>query len=186
MIRWSILALAGLLGCASAHDPDQPAVGTFPSVERSTTFGDVLIERYVDGRGTHHRLEASAEDAWKAVAQAYEELAIPVGTIDGRTRQVGNARFSARRNLAGQPLSRFFDCGARVVGATMANTHRLEISIMTRVVAEGEGTSRIQTELHAVAYPVGTSTGPTNCVSRGALEDRLAQAAAQRLVSDEG
>jgi hypothetical protein len=184
MVRWSVVALVGLVGCASAPDADRTS--TVPSgAEAVTAFGDAVIERYVDARGTHHRLAADVDAVWTAVREAYAELEIPVGTFDAGNRRIGNASFGVRRSLAGEPLSRFFDCGARVVGGTMANTHRLEVDMMTRVVAEGEG-SRLETQLRAVAYPVGTSTRPSDCVSRGALEDRLAEAVTRRLAAAEG
>jgi hypothetical protein len=178
-LRVMLAAVVVAAGCASSGQRDTDAAA--PGVLVTSDFGEIVIERYVDAAGTHHRLSARPEAVWLAVMETFEELGIEVGTLDQGSRTIGNTRLMVTRTLAGEPLSRFLDCGARVLGPTMANTHRLELRILTRVLPDGAEGSRIRTELHGVARPVGTSTRPTDCVSRGALEDRIVQGVMGRI-----
>jgi hypothetical protein len=164
---------------AGGVDTESPS----PRLEtRSVTeFGDLVVERYTERGAVHHRMLATADATWSALTDAYRDLGMEIGSMNTSTRTVGNMQLSARRTLAGEPLSRFFECGTTPVGAPRTNTHRLEIRIQSRVVAEGAEHSRIESELHAVAYPVGTSTRPADCVSKGTLEDRIASAVVLRL-----
>jgi hypothetical protein len=180
---WVFVALAGLtLGCSAGPDGSDHA----PSPPESmvvTSFGGLVIERYVDGRAVSHRVAVPADILWPALILAYEDLGLEVGTLESGTRTIGNVRLAARRNLAGEPLARFFDCGSTGVGAPMANTHRLEIRVLTRVVSEGEERSRLVTDLSAQAYPVGTSTRPSECHTRGQLEDRILRTTLHRVAT---
>jgi hypothetical protein len=185
--RWgragAFVALAGLtFGCAAGPDGSDRA----PSPPESmvvTSFGGLVIERYVDGRAVSHRVAVPADMLWPALILAYEDLGLEVGTLESGTRTIGNLRLAARRTLADEPLARFFDCGATGVGAPMANTHRLEIRVLTRVVGEGEDRSRLETDLSALAYPVGTSTRPSECHTRGQLEDRILRTTLHRVAT---
>jgi hypothetical protein len=167
-----------LMGCGSAGE--RPPAPHTPEVTRSQAFGDIMVERTVDAGRVIHTLQAPADRVWDAVLQAYRELGIEVAAVDARGRSLGNTRLTARRTFIGQPLARFFDCGSTVVGAPLTSTHRLDISMITRVAEAGPEWSRLETELRALAYPIGTSTGPSDCVSRGALEDLIVRTVVER------
>lgn len=173
------LVLAGLLVACGAGEAGM--VSTPPPRDVTVAFGDIMIERTVEAGTVRHELLAPANAAWSALADAYRDLGLEIATSNTRTRTVGNMRLTARRTLAGEPMARFFNCGTSPVGAPMANTHRLEIRILSRVVEEGDRHSRLETDLEARAYPVGTSTRATECSSRGVLEDRIAAALVLRL-----
>lgn len=119
-------------------------------------------------------LGAPAQDVWEAAKAAYEELGIGV-TYSQPGSHVGNRQFRVRRRLADTRLSRYLRCGVDVTGRPMADSYTVTFNVVSEIVKVTDLQSRMLTSLSATALkPGGTSTDPVVCVSKGLLEERIA------------
>jgi hypothetical protein len=174
MRRYLPLAALLLLGCA-AQPPGASSPAERQTVVVSTDMGNIEIERFTDTRGTNHRIPAATDAVWHVLVDAYGEMQIALGTVDRPNGTLGNTRLIATRTLAGQRLSRFFSCGSTATGSPVADSYRMEISVLTTVREDAPDTSLLQTQLRATGYPHGPSSSPVQCASTGNFEERLAR-----------
>ena len=179
---WLVLGHAALGGCAQANN--MPA----PTNERDRdiiTIDDsgTPVQITVDRDPSRHKVTASVTRSWNSLASVYEALGIPLEYADARTHRVGNTRFVANRNLAGQQMSRFLRCGMGITGP-LANTHRIQMSISTELKPMGADSTAVFTQLSAKASPVdGTSSNPAVCVTTGMLELTIVTLLKKRVTS---
>ncbi len=161
-----ILALALLAGCASSG-------GELPT--RVMTAGEAVDFRINAGpEGSQVSLNASPDAVWRALPRVFEQLQIPVGHVDANARVIGNQRHVVRRTLAGEPVQRYFNCGSGVTGP-LTSTHDVAVSVLVKVLPDGESASRLQTTVEANALSRGGASGhPVSCGSAGRLEGRIA------------
>lgn len=126
-------------------------------------------------------LGASALDVWEAAKGAYEELGIEV-TYSAPGGHVGNRQFRVRRRLAGTRLSRYLRCGVDVAGRPMADSYTVTLNVVSEIVEVTDLQSRMSTTVLATALkPGGTSTDPVVCVSKGLLEEKIADLVAMQV-----
>lgn len=130
-----------------------------PAPERQVTAittesGTMEFERYLDRRGSRHRLPIDPAGVWPALVKSYEQL------------------------------SRLFHCGDRGVGAPIADSYRLEVAVLSELQPEGAEESVLETRLNALAYSPGTSGTSLQCSSTGALEKRLLNTTMLNLARD--
>jgi hypothetical protein len=118
-------------------------------------------------------IRATPQVAWAALHQAYDDLGIAIREADESTLTLGNTRLVISRWLAGAPLSRYLECGMGLLGY-FADTHRIEMHILSSVVPGREGSVQVSTYLEALARnPEGTSGGPIACSSSRRLEREI-------------
>lgn len=118
---------------------------------------------------------AAREEAWPALLRTFEELEIPLREVDGATYTVRNSRWVVSRRVGGQRLSTFLDCGRNASGYN-ADTYRLRLEIASRVVAQGAGRSRVETQIQGIGQNMeGTSNSRVTCTSNHQLEYAIAQ-----------
>lgn len=168
-----LLLLAG--GCATAA-PAPDVANTRESHRapgvRQTSLGtevlapkqDPVSPRLIGGEPT---------GAYEALPAAYAELRLPLAGRDDASRLVESERVVLRGTLAGQPVSRFLDCGV-TAGGPAANVYRVELRVRTTVAATTAG-AQLVTEVQGTASNPTTSSPPIRCASTGLLEDRLAE-----------
>lgn len=124
---------------------------------------------------------APARDVWEATKAAYEELGIEV-TYSRPGSHVGNRQFKVRRRLADSRLSRYLRCGVDVSGRPMADSYTVTFNVVSEIVSTTDLQSRMLTTLSATALkPGGTSTDPVACVSKGLLEEKIADLVAESI-----
>ena len=161
-----LLALLLLAGCAS---------GGSELPTRVMTAGEAVDFRINAGpEGSLASFNASPEAVWRALPRVFEQLQIPVGHVDANARVIGNQRYVVRRRLGGEPVQRYFNCGSGVTGP-LTSTHDIAVSILVKVMPDGEAASRLQTTVEANAHSRGGASGhPVSCGSAGRLEGRIA------------
>ncbi len=173
----SFSALAGLtMACSTSSAVREREVETPASTTVSTgQGGTITIGTQTQRVGRAEELNITPESAYGALAKAYDFVGIEPLTRVDRDRTLGNAAVVARRQLNGERLSLFVDCGAGPTLANLADSYELRMSVMSTVApAEGSG-SRILTRVDATARPVVRSGAPVNCTSTGELERRIAE-----------
>lgn len=177
---FALLTLA-LSACATTTaETDGAAAPRTTSVSIPSSGGtgaagstNISVTRYGSSGPSVAVLGASADAAWQALPQVYQELGIPMGTQDPAQRLFGNRKVVASRQLGKQPMSRIVSCGNTAFGAPVADTYRIQLSVLTTVKAQESG-SRLETSVQATASQPGVSGSAVECASTGWLEERIA------------
>lgn len=170
----SLLLVASLAACAKPGPAGRPPVR--PPRDR-VILTDEAGQRY---RSTETagpiegEVNASVDAVWTALPAVYEGLGIPLAHLDRPSGQMGNKQVVRTGRLAGQRLSRTFDCGASMTGER-ADQGRLTASVLTQVWARPDGRTGIATTIVSTMKPLdGTSTSPVSCATTGWLEQEIA------------
>lgn len=121
----------------------------------------------------NHDLDLPPTKVYDAVLKAFAALDIPVGNTAGNIGVIGSERFMRYHALAGEPLSKAFDCGEGPTGK-FADSYRIEIAVVAYVEPRPGGGSRLG--LASIASgrdPTGPYRYPKECASTGRLERRI-------------
>jgi hypothetical protein len=109
------------------------------------------------------------------VKKVYGDLEIPVTIENPASHQIGNASFVKSRQMGGQRMTEFVNCGSGITGPNAA-TYRITMSLMTDVNANGSGGTKLQTTFISKGQDVtGGSSDMIPCGSTGRLELTLIQ-----------
>jgi len=168
------LLAASLAGCAKRGDTGRPPLG--PTRDR-VILTDESGQRYrsTESAGPiEGEVNATVDAVWTALPAVYEALGIPLAHLDRPSGQMGNKQVVRTGRLAGQRLSRTFDCGASMTGER-ADQGRITASVITQVWMRSDGRTGIATTIVSTMTPLdGTSTAPTSCATTGWLEREIA------------
>ena len=116
-------------------------------------------------------VDASRTAVLNALMTAYSDLGIEVRYSNPQTAELGNRNFAKIHTIAGEPLTKYLDCGMTPTGPA-ASSYRITMSMLSMAVPDSAGV-RIETRLQARATNFGVSTEPRDCHSLGTLESRL-------------
>lgn len=164
-MRQAFLVVA-LCGCASAGTSEETTARQPPIFESKET-GTLLGEQPHPVTVT---IAAPPVAVWLALKEVYADLEIPVTVENPSTHQIGNPSFHKTRVLGGQPMEGFIDCGSGMSGPKAA-TYRIYISLLTTVVGDDNGGTKVQTMLIPVGQDIsGTSSDRIHCGSSGRFE----------------
>jgi hypothetical protein len=167
----SVIAMAALLGCASASSSvAKTSVETTRVATAAGTTSVTMTSTVTPGLVT---LEFPIEYVWRALPVAYDSIGIPVGKLDTLSRVVGNDGYKLRRKLGGVPLTRYLDCG-QAQGFKSAETYEINLSVLTQLQPAGTGRTTAATVVQASAKPVNFAGEYSTCSSTGELEKRVA------------
>jgi len=170
-MRRAILLLL-LCGCASAgtssetsnSTPKQAAIYTSPET------GTLLAER---PRASVTTIAAPPAAVWFAVKKVYADWDIPVTVDNPSAHQVGNQNFFKTHQIAGRSMTEFVDCGSGMTGAKAA-TYRIYISLLTDVLTDGKGGTKVQVTFVPMGQDVaGGSSDRIPCGTTGRLEQLM-------------
>ena len=159
----ALLALSAL-ACAAPPAGPPPGGGDTRIEPGGASRGILLSNEMASSSVTFPH---SADRTWAALRSAFEALEIPFSE-NARETTLGHPGFSSRR-IAGNRMSRYFDCGSNVTGP-VADRYRVTIAIQSAVLGESPDTSELVTTLDAVATARDTRSGNLHCTSTGALE----------------
>ena len=112
-----------------------------------------------------------AAAAWGTMTDVFDQLEVPVTTMEPDRMEIGNTNFKPRR-IEGKRMANYFDCGTNFNGQ-LANLHEVTVSLMVRVREVAADSSTVHVVTDAFARARGTSGNEIHCESRGTLEDRI-------------
>lgn len=170
----AVLGIAVLAACGGGPDPAPDPAPVF----RTTMRGDGQLRRVAEvesaERGT---VAAPPERAYAAVLTVLpERFEVAVTARDTARRRAGNDAFVVKRRLAGQPATRFFDCGNDEMSEARAATWELTVSLSVQVApGPREGTSVVSALAAATATNRGLRKPPAECTSTGQLEQQVVE-----------
>lgn len=171
------LMLGVLAGCASGAAPERRASATAsPTAPPFTLQGNAYyIDLPPEPSVSSVRVAGTPERLFPLLAAVYEELGIPVATVQPRSYLLGNPQFRARQRVGGMRMSSIVDCGKSIVGVS-ADTRPVTLSVHTQLKAAGADSVVVETTLYGTAQvSEGVDTNPLNCSSRGGLEQHIAE-----------
>lgn len=161
-----VLMLLALTGCASATSRSEDITPRQATIYSGPETGMILGER---PRAVGTTIAAPPTAVWLAVKKVYAELEIPVTVENPTVHQIGNQNFFKTRQLAGQPMTQFVDCGSGMTGPK-AGSYRIYMSLLSDVFANGDGT-KVQTTFVPMGQDMaGNSTDRIPCGSTGRFE----------------
>lgn len=183
MQRYRIIVSLVLLGCATGKAGR--ATGETAHVEtRVEVPTDVLVINAVEERrAVTHQVLQPVDSVWAALPAAYDEIGIPVKTMDTDARLIGNRNLRVRGRLAGMRLSRIVDCGSGQMGSANADTYTVTLEVVTTLQPQPVG-ALVETWVAGFATPEGVSAQAVRCTSTGRLEERLLEALGGRLAEN--
>ena len=180
MRRVALLML--LCGCTSAGTS-----GDTYSPKPAVIYGGDASTARLEGekpRASSSTLAAAPAAVWAAAKQVYTGLEIPIGIDNPAAHMLGNQNFYKSRQMAGEPMTNFVDCGSGMTGAKAAS-YRIYMSLVTSISSDDKGGTVVQTTFTALGQDVTEgSTDRIPCGSTGRLEqlllDRIKTAVALR------
>jgi hypothetical protein len=164
--RKSIALLLAVVACASQSGGIATPPSSVDRVHVESQHIDYDIASKVEGSEARATVQFPPATVWRALAQVYSELPIPVETADPGHRFLSGA-VTARRTFANKSLSHFFDCGSTVMGPN-ANAYNVRIHVQSQVDSVGAAESNVRTLVSSTAASDGGIT--VRCASRGDLE----------------
>ena len=162
------LLLFVLCGCASAGTTSEDTTPRQATVLAGGTTPTILAER---PHATAAVIAAAPKDVWAATQKVYASLEIPVTVENPLAHQLGNANFYKTRQLAGESMTRFVDCGSGMDGPK-AGSYRIYMSLLTTIDPDGNGGSKVQTTFVPMGQDVsGGGTDRIPCGTTGRFEE---------------
>ncbi len=168
-MRGALLLLA-LSACASAGSTPEGSAPRQAAIFSSPETGVLLGER---ARAIAAEIAAPPASVWLAVKKVYGDFEIPLTVDNPAAHKIGNPNFYKTRQLAGQSMVLFVDCGSGMTGPRSAS-YRITISSLTDVIADGKGGTTVQTTFVPMGQDLGgTSSEKIPCGSTGRFEAYL-------------
>jgi hypothetical protein len=165
-----IVLLALAAGCASSGAMEGSDAVAKQQTIVTSDGGAMMAER---PRAIGAELPNEPATVWLAVKKAYGQLEIPITTENPAGHQIGNINFFRTRQFAGEAMNQLVDCGSGMTGPKAA-TYRIFISLLTDVIPNGKGGTKVQTTFIPVGQDMsGSSSDRIPCGSTGRLEGKI-------------
>ena len=176
--RHTAVLLTLLAGCTPSPNAIPPVVNAAsPHVMANSWDQEFALSK--DVREYSRELPVSIDSATTLVLAHYQNIGIATAVLSRDPRVIGNEHVAMRRTLNGRFLATFLDCGVTPSGV-LANTYRIQASVLTAVVPGKNGGSVIETRMTANGMSnEGASGGSVDCSSKGVLERELLAALAK-------
>lgn len=141
---------------------------------RSIEVNGTISETNDIGSGQKIQVRGTPIAAVSALAEIYNDLKIPIGTMAATSGQIGNSSLRVpSHRIGGKWLSDYLNCGMEQMTVNRADASDVSISIMSTAVAVGDSASNVTTTLSGFASSVGSSSNTVPCQSTGALEHQI-------------
>ena len=173
------LALAGTAACASTGSSRGPDI-SMPS-DRVIATDDQGARRTTVAPNAKTPIPSPPDRTFEAARAVYEELGIPLSTIDPVGRQLGNPEFWKTHRLGKAAISTYLSCGNSITGV-IADDYRVYMSVVSVVRSNGHGGSELETAFTAYALNMeGTAAERVACGTTGRLEDRIQKSVLEKV-----
>ncbi len=157
-----------LCGCATAgNTTEEEITPRQAAIFSSAETGQLLADRPT---ATAITIAAPPATVWLAVRKVYADLEIPLTVDNPAAHQIGNPMFYRSRQFDGQPMAQLVDCGTGMTGPKAAS-YRIYMSLLTSVVTDGNGGTKVQTTFVPMGQDMsGSSSDRFPCGTSGRLE----------------
>jgi hypothetical protein len=167
-----ILSAISSVACASGGS--SPGTLQSPS-ERVVARDNEAVIRTAVAPNAKATIPAEPARVFASLKAVFEELGIPVATVDAAVSQVGNTNFWRMRKLGNERISPYLSCGNSVTGV-IADDYRIYMSVTSQVRPDGKGGAELETAFTAFARNIdGSASERIACGTTGQLEERIRQ-----------
>jgi hypothetical protein len=164
-----LLILLAVCACASPSGGSQTDETTprQAAIFQSAETGTLMGER---PHASVASIAAPPAAVYAAAKKVYAAFDVPLKYDSPATGQLGNDNFFKSRSFAGRPMTELADCGSGMTGPKAAS-YRINISLMTQIVPDGKGGTKLQTTFVPMGQDVaGGSSDKIPCGTTGRLE----------------
>ena len=166
-----VAACAVLAACASGGSGVTASVPPEQTTRITSDAGAAELRTTRSDPTASFEIAAPPDRVFRALTTVYEDLGLKVNVLDTRGRRIGVEGGRIRRQLGGERLSRYLECGERL-GGRVADTDDVTLTLLTQVNADGQS-STLRTLVDASARPIGVSGNAITCATTGNLEERI-------------
>ena len=132
------------------------------------------VEVLVEGRLRHDFIRAAPRMVLQALVPVYQSWGLDPDWVDPEEGIVGLTEIELRSSVNETRLSTFLHCGRTSIGEHLSDESRVRTSVVSRVLAEEDGTS-LSTRVEAVAHPLTARSGQWHeCTTTGEWESAIA------------
>jgi hypothetical protein len=163
-----LILLAAVSACATGGaSQTNETTARQAAIFSSPETGTLMTDR---PRASVANVAAPPAQVWLAVKKVYTKIEVPITVESPGTRQMGNENFFRTRSFAGQPMTALVDCGSGMTGPKAA-TYRIYMSLLTQIIPDGGGGSKVQTTFVPMGQDVAQgSSDRIPCGTTGRLE----------------
>lgn len=171
----SLLSLVALLSlaCASGNPgtPEAGERGTNLNLQMRRGGPNLNLRTTANVDVVHDTLSGSPGDLFSLLPEVYNDLGVPISSVNAEAHALGALEVRARGDFAGERISRWLDCGTSITG-DIADQREVYVTALAQVEAleEAPGVSGISVHVTGYAVPSGASGNRTRCRTRGRLE----------------
>jgi hypothetical protein len=178
----SVWILTAISSVACASGGSSPGTLQSPS-ERIVARDNAAVIRTAVAPNAKVNIPAEPARVFESLKAVFEELGIPVATVDAAMSQVGNSNFARTRKLGNERISLYLSCGNSVTGV-IADDYRIYMSVMSQARADGKGGTELETAFTAFARNIdGSAAERIACGTTGQLEEKIRLAVLRKLES---
>lgn len=174
LLALPLLALLSLACASSSTEAPRPGQQeTNLNVQMRSGQGSLNLRTSDEVDVVHDTVPGEAGDLFSLLPAVYDELGVPITSVNPAATTLGALQVRARGDFAGERISRWFDCGTSITG-DIADQRQINVTVLTQVESlESAGGSGVSTHVRAYATQAGRSGNRTDCQSRGRLERRI-------------
>jgi len=137
----------------------------------------------VDSLATTVTINGSTQATFRALAQVFAELKIPVDTQDSTRGMIGVTSLARMRTFGNARISRYLNCGSGMTGLN-ADNWRVYVTALAFVDKLDSATTTLRLAMVGGAQDVaGSSTDPVACGTTGVFESLIVERVKQRVAS---
>lgn len=186
LLALAVLALAGCAPTARVEPGEALRPPVQPPPEIQSTGEGFYVRLNRDDGISVTSIDGSKAEVFQAVLSAFDAVGLEIEGGDPTRGLIQSERMVEMSSFAGERMSDLLECGTTLTG-NRANSWRIEFHVSALVEALGDRRSQITTRLVANARPMdGTSRNQVSCTTRGLLEQKISEAAAEKLRSRAG
>lgn len=161
------------LACASGN-PETPRAGerrTNVNIQMQRGGANMNLRTTANVDVVHDTLSGSPDDLFSLLPEVYNDLGVPISSVNAEAHALGALEVRARGDFAGERISRWLDCGTSITGS-IADQREVYITALTQVEAleETPGVSGVSVHLSGYAVQAGRAGNRTGCRTNGRLE----------------
>lgn len=137
----------------------------------------------VDSLATTVTINGTTGATYRALAQIFAELKIPVDAQDSTRGVIGVTSLARMRTFGNARISRYLNCGSGMTGLN-ADNWRVYVTALAFVEKGDSATTTLRLAMVGGAQDVaGSSTEPVACGTTGVFESLVAERVKQRVAS---
>lgn len=137
----------------------------------------------VDSMATTVTINGSTGATYRALAQVFTELKIPMDTQDSVRGMIGVASVPRMRTFGNARISRYLNCGSGMTGLN-ADNWRVYVTALAFVEKADSATTTMRLAMIGGAQDVaGSSTDPVACGTTGVFESLVTERVKQRVAA---